>query len=81
MRAATSPGVGGMWGRSRGGLSTSAAKSTVLVMLKTRSTPSIRLSASVTRAIFSIVAGAKMSSARTPTTPTSSLPKMARVRA
>ncbi len=68
-----------MRGRRRGGWSTSAAGSTALAMLSTCSTPSTFAISSVTRAIFSIVEGAKMSRARTPTTATSSLPKMARV--
>jgi hypothetical protein len=59
-------------------VTTSAAGSTAFVRLSTRSTPGSLPSASVTRAIFSIVAAAKRSSVRTPTTATSSLPKSCR---
>jgi hypothetical protein len=74
-----SPAVGGMRGRSGGGVITSAATSDALVRLSTDSTPSIFASSLVTRAIFVSVAGVNTSAARTPTTATSSLPKRLRV--
>jgi len=79
LNASTSSGVGGMCGRRRLVSPTLANGSTTFVMLSTLSTPGTFASASVTRAIFSIVEGANTSSARTPITPTSSLPKSARV--
>jgi hypothetical protein len=77
-RASTSSADGGIFGRSGGGLKTSAATSFALVMLSTLCTPGSLPRAAVTRAIFVSASGEKTSLPSMPTTPTSSLPNCRR---